>query len=66
MRGLLFAVQKGLPLLTKGSSVILTGSIAPIKGFPSVSVYGATKAAVRGFARSWTVDLKARHPHQRI
>jgi NAD(P)-dependent dehydrogenase (short-subunit alcohol dehydrogenase family) len=60
VRGLLFAVQKALPLLTKGSSVILTGSIASIKGFPSLSVYSATKAAVRAFARSWIVDLKGR------
>jgi NAD(P)-dependent dehydrogenase (short-subunit alcohol dehydrogenase family) len=58
VRGLLFAVQKALPLLAKGSSVILTGSIASIKGFPSFSVYNATKAAVRSFARSWIVDLK--------
>jgi len=60
VRGLLFAVQKALPLLTKGSSVILTGSIASIKGFPSLSVYNASKAAVRSFARSWIVDLKGR------
>jgi NAD(P)-dependent dehydrogenase (short-subunit alcohol dehydrogenase family) len=58
VRGLLFAVQKALPLLSKGSSVILTGSVASIKGFPSLSVYNATKAAVRSFARSWIVDLK--------
>jgi NAD(P)-dependent dehydrogenase (short-subunit alcohol dehydrogenase family) len=58
VRGLLFTVQKALPLLTKGSSVILTGSIASIKGFPSFSVYNASKAAVRSFARSWIVDLK--------
>jgi NAD(P)-dependent dehydrogenase (short-subunit alcohol dehydrogenase family) len=60
VRGLLFAVQKALPLLAKGSSVILTGSIASIKGFPSLSVYDASKAAVRSFARSWIVDLKGR------
>jgi NAD(P)-dependent dehydrogenase (short-subunit alcohol dehydrogenase family) len=60
VRGLLFAVQKALPLLTKGSSVILTGSIASIKGFPSLSVYSATKAAVRAFVRSWIADLKGR------
>jgi NAD(P)-dependent dehydrogenase (short-subunit alcohol dehydrogenase family) len=60
VRGLLFTVQKALPLLTKGSSVILTGSIASIKGFPSLSVYGATKAAVRSLARSWIADLKGR------
>src|SRR6266436_8013965 len=60
VRGLLFAVQKALPLLSKGASVILTGSIASIKGFPSLSVYGATKAAVRSLARSWIADLKGR------
>jgi len=60
VRGLLFAVQKALPLLTKGSSVILTGSIASIKGFPSLSVYGATKTEVRSLARSWIADLKGR------
>src|SRR5205823_14212484 len=60
VRGLLFAVQKALPLLAKGSSVILTGSIASIKGFESFSVYNASKAAVRSFARSWIVDLKGR------
>jgi NAD(P)-dependent dehydrogenase (short-subunit alcohol dehydrogenase family) len=60
VRGLLFAVQKALPLLVRGSSVILTGSIASIKGFPSLSVYNASKAAVRSFARSWIADLKGR------
>jgi NAD(P)-dependent dehydrogenase (short-subunit alcohol dehydrogenase family) len=60
VRGLLFAVQKALPLLTKGSSVILTGSMASIKGYPFLSVYNASKAAVRSFARSWIVDLKGR------
>jgi len=47
VRGVLFTVQKALPLLTDGASVILTGSIASIKGFPSFSVYNASKAAVR-------------------
>jgi NAD(P)-dependent dehydrogenase (short-subunit alcohol dehydrogenase family) len=60
VRGLLFTVQKALPLLAKGASVILTGSIASIKGFPSMSVYSASKAAVRSFARSWITDLKGR------
>jgi len=60
VRGLLFTVQKALPLLRKGASVILTGSIATIKGFPSLSVYGASKAAVRSFARTWIVELKGR------
>jgi NAD(P)-dependent dehydrogenase (short-subunit alcohol dehydrogenase family) len=60
VRGLLFTAQKALPLLAEGASVILTGSIASIKGFPSFSVYNASKAAVRSFARSWTADLKGR------
>jgi NAD(P)-dependent dehydrogenase (short-subunit alcohol dehydrogenase family) len=58
VRGLLFAVQKALPLLSRNASVILNGSIASIRGIPSFSVYNATKAAVRSFARSWIVDLK--------
>lgn len=60
VRGLLFAVQKALPLLSRGASVILVGSIASIKGFEAFSVYDATKAAVRSFARSWIIDLKGR------
>jgi len=60
VKGLLFAVQKALPLLGKGSSVIMTGSIASMKGMPSFSVYDATKAAVRSFARGWILDLKGR------
>jgi NAD(P)-dependent dehydrogenase (short-subunit alcohol dehydrogenase family) len=60
VRGLLFTVQKTLPLLAEGASVILTGSIASIKGFQSISVYNASKAAVRSFARSWIADLKGR------
>src|SRR6267143_1715070 len=60
VRGLFFVVQKALPLLSQGSSVILNGSIASIKGFEAFSVYDATKAAVRSFARTWIVDLKGR------
>jgi NAD(P)-dependent dehydrogenase (short-subunit alcohol dehydrogenase family) len=60
VRGLLFAVQKALPMLSRGSSVILVGSIASIKGFEAFSVYDASKAAVRSFARSWIIDLKGR------
>jgi NAD(P)-dependent dehydrogenase (short-subunit alcohol dehydrogenase family) len=60
VRGLLFTVQKALPLLAEGSSVILTGSMASIKGFASRSVYNASKAAVRSFARTWTADLLGR------
>jgi NAD(P)-dependent dehydrogenase (short-subunit alcohol dehydrogenase family) len=60
MKGLVFTVQKALPLLRDGSSVILVGSTAGSQGTPAFSIYNATKAAVRSFARSWTVDLKAR------
>jgi NAD(P)-dependent dehydrogenase (short-subunit alcohol dehydrogenase family) len=60
VRGVLFTVQKALPLLSKGSSVILTGSMVSIKGFAACSVYNASKAAVRSFARTWIVDLKGR------
>ncbi len=60
VKGLLFTVQKALPLLPDGASIILNASIVSIKGMENFSVYSATKAAVRSFARSWTVDLKAR------
>jgi NAD(P)-dependent dehydrogenase (short-subunit alcohol dehydrogenase family) len=60
VRGLLFTVQKALPLLTRGASVILTGSMVSIKGFAACSVYNASKAALRSFARTWIVDLKGR------
>jgi hypothetical protein len=60
VKGVLFTVQKALPLLVDGASVILTGSNASIKGTPAFSVYSASKAAVRNFARSWTLDLKTR------
>jgi NAD(P)-dependent dehydrogenase (short-subunit alcohol dehydrogenase family) len=60
VKGLFFTVQKGLPLLNDGASIILNGSIATIKGFPDISVYSATKAAVRSFARTWTNELRAR------
>ncbi len=61
LRGTLFTVQKALPLLKDGSSIILTGSMASIKGFTGASVYHATKAGVRAFARTWVNDLKDRH-----
>jgi NAD(P)-dependent dehydrogenase (short-subunit alcohol dehydrogenase family) len=60
VKGLLFTVQKALPLLVDGGSIILNASIVSSKGFHAFSVYSATKAAVRSFARSWTVDLKDR------
>jgi NAD(P)-dependent dehydrogenase (short-subunit alcohol dehydrogenase family) len=58
VKGTLFTVQKALPLLSKGSSVILTGSTTSVLGGPAFSVYSATKAAIRNFARSWIQDLK--------
>jgi NAD(P)-dependent dehydrogenase (short-subunit alcohol dehydrogenase family) len=60
VKGALFTVQKALPLLVDSASVILNASIVSIKGMPAFSVYSATKAALRSFARSWTVDLKDR------
>jgi NAD(P)-dependent dehydrogenase (short-subunit alcohol dehydrogenase family) len=60
VKGLLFTVQKALPLMPDGSSVILNASIVASKGFAANSVYSATKAAVRSFARTWTTDLKDR------
>lgn len=60
VRGLLFTVQKALPLLRDGASIIINGSVAAGKGMPGVSVYSATKAAVRSFARTWTAELKDR------
>jgi NAD(P)-dependent dehydrogenase (short-subunit alcohol dehydrogenase family) len=60
VKGLLFTVQKALPLLSDGASIILNASIVASKGLPMNSVYSATKAAVRSFARTWTTDLKDR------
>ena len=60
VKGLFFTVQKALPLLPDGASVILNSSIVASKGFAINSVYSATKAAIRSFARTWTTDLKAR------
>ena len=61
VKGLLFTVQKALAVLPDGASVILNASIVGSKGLAANSVYSATKAAVRSFARTWTTDLKARH-----
>jgi len=61
VKGLLFTVQKALPLLHDGATIILNASIVGSKGLPSNSVYSATKAAIRSFARTWTTDLKDRH-----
>ncbi len=60
VRGTLFTVQKALPLFNDGGSIIMNGSIAASKGFPTFGVYSASKAAVRSFARTWLVDLKDR------
>lgn len=60
VRGVLFTVQKALPLLGAGSSIILTGSTVSVKGTANFSVYSASKAAVRNFARSWAQDLQGR------
>jgi NAD(P)-dependent dehydrogenase (short-subunit alcohol dehydrogenase family) len=60
VKGVLFTVQKALPLLADGASIILNASIVGSKGFAANSVYSATKAAVRSFARTWTTDLKDR------
>ena len=60
VKGVLFTVQKALPLFRDGGSIILNASIAASKGIAASSVYNATKAAIRSFARTWTVDLKHR------
>ena len=61
VRGTFFTVQKALPLLSDGGSIILTGSVASVKGTAAFGVYGATKAAIRSFVRTWTTDLRDRH-----
>jgi NAD(P)-dependent dehydrogenase (short-subunit alcohol dehydrogenase family) len=58
VKGLLFTVQKALPLMRPGGAIVLNASIVSITGSPAFSVYSATKAAVRSFARTWSVDLK--------
>jgi len=60
VKGLLFTVQKALPLIPEGGAIVLNGSMVSVKGDPNFSVYSATKAAVRSFARGWTNDLKDR------
>ena len=60
VKGMVFTVQKALPLMTAGSTIVLNGSIAGSKGLPGQSLYNSSKAAVRSFARSWTTDLKER------
>lgn len=58
VKGLVFTVQKALPLMTQGSSIILTGSSTGVMGTPQFSIYSATKAAIRNLARSWAQDLR--------
>lgn len=60
VRGTFFTVQKLLPLMTDGASIILNGSAAAVQGSPGSTVYAASKAALRSFARTWTTDLKER------
>jgi NAD(P)-dependent dehydrogenase (short-subunit alcohol dehydrogenase family) len=60
VKGVLFTVQKALPLLRDGGSIVLTSSTTSVSGTPAFSVYSATKAAVRNFARNWMLDLKER------
>jgi NAD(P)-dependent dehydrogenase (short-subunit alcohol dehydrogenase family) len=61
VKGTLFTVQKALPLIPAGGAIVLNGSMVSIKGFPGFGVYAATKAALRSFARTWSVDLKGRN-----
>lgn len=61
VKGLLFTVQKALPLFADGGSIILNSSVANTTGIPAFGVYSATKAAVRSFARTWTAELKDRN-----
>jgi NAD(P)-dependent dehydrogenase (short-subunit alcohol dehydrogenase family) len=61
VRGTLFTVQKSLPLFNDGGSIFMTGSNASVKGFPGFSVYAASKAALRSFARTWLNELKGRN-----
>jgi NAD(P)-dependent dehydrogenase (short-subunit alcohol dehydrogenase family) len=61
VKGTLFTVQKALPLMTDGGTIVINGSMVTIKGLPGFSVYAATKAALRSFARTWAVDLKGKN-----
>jgi NAD(P)-dependent dehydrogenase (short-subunit alcohol dehydrogenase family) len=61
VRGTLFTAQKALPLINDGGSIIMTGSVASLKGFPGFGVYAASKAALRSFARTWLNELKDRN-----
>jgi len=61
VKGTVFTVQKALPLMPAGSAIVLNASMVSIKGFPGFGVYAATKAALRSFVRTWSVDLKGRN-----
>lgn len=61
VKGVVFTVQKALPLIPDGGTIVLNASIVSVKGTPAFGVYSATKAAIRSFARTWTNELKARH-----
>jgi len=61
VKGTLFTVQKALPLMAAGGSVVLNGSMVSVQGVPGFTVYAATKAALRSFARTWAVDLKGKN-----
>jgi NAD(P)-dependent dehydrogenase (short-subunit alcohol dehydrogenase family) len=60
VKGTLFTVQKALPLMSNGGTIVINGSMVSIMGFPAFSVYAASKAALRSFARTWSVDLRGR------
>jgi NAD(P)-dependent dehydrogenase (short-subunit alcohol dehydrogenase family) len=60
VRGTVFTIQKALPLMRDGGTIVINGSMVSVKGMPAFSVYAATKAALRSFARTWSVDLKGR------
>lgn len=60
VKGTIFTVQKALPLLSEGASIIMTGSIASVKGLPGMGIYSASKAALRSLARTWTLELQQR------
>ena len=60
VKGTVFTVQKALPLMREGGAIVINGSMVSVKGMPAFSVYAATKAALRSFARTWSVDLKGR------
>src|SRR5258707_10340678 len=66
VRGTLFTVQKALPLMNNGGSIILNGSVASVKGTAAFGVYAASKAAIRSFVRTWTTDLKDRRTRSNV